>query len=167
MVLERFSNFRVFENGFLNGPILIPKLHQTLPKLIQKAFLKTNRFSMSIFHQFWMDSGAQNHTKTRIGMPPSTPRALMERLLHTPGAKKAFRTRFLMAPARFGIDFGRIWDPKVLPKHTKSASWLLPLHPCPQTSASQPPASPVSHWPRRDSRSVNNYRKIIENNFGP
>ena len=71
---------------------------------------------MSIFHQFWMDSGAQNHPKTRIGMPPSTPRTLMERLLRTPGANKASRTRFLVVPARFGIDFGRIWAPEWIPK---------------------------------------------------
>ena len=121
MVLEGFINFRVFENGFLNGPISIPKWYHKSPKIIQKAFLKTNRFSMSIFHQFWMDSGTQNHPKTRTGLPPSTPRALMEHLLRTPGANKASRTRFLMVPARFGIDFGRIWAPKmepeVLPKH--------------------------------------------------
>ena len=116
MVLEGFSNFRVFENGFLNGLILTPKWYHKLPKTVQKAFLKTNCFSMSIFHQFWMDSGAQNHPKTRIGMPPSTPRALMERLLRTPEAKKASQTRFLMVPARFGIDFGRIWTPTWIPK---------------------------------------------------
>ena len=71
---------------------------------------------MSIFHQFWMDSGAQNHPKTRTGMPPSTRSALMEHLMRTPGANKASRTRFLMVPARFGIDFGRIWAPKWIPK---------------------------------------------------
>ena len=86
MVLEGFSNFRVVENGFQNGPVLSPKGYQKLPKIIQKAFLKTDRFSMSIFHQFCMDSGAQNHPKTRTGLLPSTPRTLMEHLLRTPGA---------------------------------------------------------------------------------
>ena len=115
-VSEGFPNFRVFENGFLNGPIFTPKWYHKSPKIIQKALLKTNRFSMSTFHQFWMDSGALNHPKTRTGMPPSTPRALVEHLLRTPGANKASRTRFLMVPARFGIDFGRIWAPKWIPK---------------------------------------------------
>ena len=94
MVLEGFPNFRVFENGFLNGPILTPKLYQKSPKIIQKTFLKTDCFFMTIFHQLLMDSGAENHPKTRTGMPPSTPRALMEHLLRTPGANKASRTRF-------------------------------------------------------------------------
>ena len=126
MVLEGFSNSWVFENGFLNGPIFTPKWYHKSPKIIEKAFLKTNRFSMSIFHQFWMDSGTQNHPKTRTGMPPSTPRALMERLLHTPGAKKPSRARFLMVPARFGIDFGRIWAPTWIPKWFKNIQ-NLPL----------------------------------------
>ena len=64
MVLEGFPNFRVFETGFLNTPILTPKRYQKSLKIIKKTFLKTNRFSMSICHQFWMDSGAQNHPKT-------------------------------------------------------------------------------------------------------
>ena len=149
MVLEGFSNFRVFENGFLNGPILTPKWHRKSPKIIQKAFLKTNRFSMSIFHQFWMDSGAQNHPKTRTGLPPSTPRALMEHLLRTPGANKASRTRFLMVPARFGIDFGRIWAPKWIPKCFQNiqnlplgfSRFILVL--IPQPPSLQPPLSPI------------------------
>ena len=63
MVLEGFPNFRVFENSFLNGPILTPKLYQKALKIMQKAFLKTNCFLMSIFHQFLIDSGPPNHPK--------------------------------------------------------------------------------------------------------
>ena len=71
---------------------------------------------MSICYQFGMDSGTPNHPTTKTGMPPSTPRALMEHLLRTPGANKASRTRFSMVPSRFGIDFGRICTPKWIPK---------------------------------------------------
>ena len=88
--------------------------------------MKTTRFSMSICYQFGMDSGTPNHPKTKTWMPPSTPRALMEHLLRTPGANKASRTRFLMVPTRFGIDFGRIWAPKWIPKCFQNIQNLPP-----------------------------------------
>ena len=47
---------------------------------------------------------------------------------------------------RFGKDLYTKMDPKVFPKHTKSASWLLPLYPrplSPQPPSLQPPLSPI------------------------
>ena len=132
-------------------------------KIVKKTFLKTNRFSMSIFHQFLMDSRPQNRPKMRSGMPPSAPRALMERLLHTPGAKKASRTRFVMVSAGFWIDLGSILEGFGHQKGSQSTSktykiCFLASHALSSSSkalASQPQAS---NRPRRDSRSVNNAR---------
>ena len=116
MVLEGLSNFRVWKKDFPNWTILPPKLTPKSPKNLEKTFLKTHCFLMSIFHRFWMDLGTQNHSKMNPWTPPTHPRTLPERLLDAPGAKKASQTQFLVVWAPFWMDFGRIWTPKWFPK---------------------------------------------------
>ena len=94
---------------------MVSKIQKKL-EIIFKSVPENESFFNVDFSSILMDSGAQNHPKTRTGLPPSTPRALMEHLLRTPGAQKAPRTQFLMVSTRFGIDFERIWAPKWIPK---------------------------------------------------
>ena len=125
MVLEGFSNFRVSENYFPNSTILPPKLAPKSPKILEKTFLKTCCFLMSIFHWFWVNFGDQSHPKMSPWAPPSLPRTLLERLLDAPGAKKASQTQFLVVLVPFWVDFKRIWTPKWFPKCFKNIQNLF------------------------------------------
>ena len=171
MVFEGFPNFRIFENSFLNGSMFTPKWYQQSPQIIQKPCLKTNRFPMSIFHQFWMDSGTLNHPKTRTGMPQVLPGHSWNTSCAPPGPSRLPELDFEW----FQLDLGSILEgfghQNGSQSDSKTYKICLLVSPAlsssSQASASQPPASPVSQRPRRDSRSVNNARGLSPSVVGP
>ena len=141
MVLEGFSKFCVFENDFPNGPILTPKWVQKSPNILKNVFLKANRFSMSIFIDFWWIREPKTIPKWSPGHHQIPPRHSQSASWAYPDPKKQHKLDFY----RFGVHLGSILKGFGSPTDSKTYKiCFLAFHnssSSSQTSASQPPAS--------------------------